>query len=89
MLDRKAHIKGKGLSCPFCASLSIQGGFIEIEAEKAFQRMGCTECEAHWQDIYELIDMIPDINPYPVQEVTHELIPHQETCIASMLGERD
>jgi len=60
MLGRKAHIKQKGLSCPFCGSLSIQGGFIEIEEGKAFQGMKCTECEAHWQDVYKLIDMEPD-----------------------------
>ncbi len=72
MLDKKTHIKGKGLSCPFCGSSSIQGGFIEIEAGKAFQRMGCTECEAEWQDVYELIDMILDINICPIQEVTHD-----------------
>jgi len=75
MLDTQTHIKGKGLSCPFCGSLSIQGGFIEIEEGKAYQRMGCTECEAHWQDIYELINMIPDINPYPVKEVDYGIHP--------------
>ena len=57
MLGRKAHIKQKGLSCPFCGSLFIQGGFIEIETGKAFQKMACTECEGTWQDIYELIDV--------------------------------
>ena len=60
MLNKKAHIKGKGLSCPFCGTSSIQGGFIEIEEGKALQGMECTECEAHWQDVYKLIDMEPD-----------------------------
>ena len=62
MLDKKAHIKGKGLSCPFCGSALIRGGFIEIEEGKAFQQMGCTECEAEWQDVYELIDVNPYLN---------------------------
>jgi formate dehydrogenase maturation protein FdhE len=57
MLDKKAHIKRKGLSCPLCGSSSIQGGFIEIETGKAFQKMTCAECEAKWQDIYKLIDV--------------------------------
>ena len=60
MLNKKAHIKGKGLSCPFCGTSSIQGSFIEIETGKAFQQMGCTECGAEWQDVYKLIDMEPD-----------------------------
>jgi len=59
MLDREAHIEGKGLSCPFCGSLSIVGGFIEIEAGKAYQRTACTDCEQSWQDIYELMDIGP------------------------------
>ena len=85
MLDKKAHIKGKGLSCPFCGSSSIQGGFIEIEKGKALQGMGCTECEAHWQDVYELID----INTYPVDEATNECIPNKAPGLAGLLGQRN
>ena len=59
MIDKESYIKGKGLSCPFCEAESVQGGFIQIEAGKAFQDMGCTECEGAWQDVYELIDIIP------------------------------
>lgn len=59
MLDKQTYIKRKGLSCPFCGSSSIQGDFIEVEEGKAFQRMGCTECEKQWQDVYELIDINP------------------------------
>ena len=57
MLDKKAHIKRKGGSCPLCGSPSIQGGFVEIETGKAFQKMTCADCEVKWQDIYELIDV--------------------------------
>ena len=59
MIDKESYIKGKGLSCPFCEAESVQGGFIQIESGKAFQEMGCTECEGAWQDVYELIDIIP------------------------------
>ena len=57
MLDKKMYIKEKEFICPFCGSLSIEGGFVEIETGKAFQKMSCVECEARWQNIYELIDM--------------------------------
>ncbi|MBT3255223.1 MAG: hypothetical protein HN366_02025 [Deltaproteobacteria bacterium] len=57
MLDKKMYIKEKGITCPFCGSLSIEGGFIEIDTGKAFQKMSCAECEAKWQNIYKLIDM--------------------------------
>ena len=59
MIDRKAYVDGKGLACPFCKAGSVQGGFIEVDAGKAFQEMGCTECEGAWQDVYALIDIIP------------------------------
>jgi hypothetical protein len=59
MIDKESYIKGKGLSCPFCEAESVQGGFIQIESGKALQEMGCTECEGAWQDVYELIDIIP------------------------------
>ena len=58
MLDKESYIKGKGLSCLFCEAESVQGGFIEIEAGKAFQQMGCTECDGTWQDVYKLSDVI-------------------------------
>ncbi len=58
MIDKESYIKCKGLSCPFCEAESVQGGFIQIEAGKAFQEMGCTECDETWQDVYELIDII-------------------------------
>ena len=60
MLDKNAYIQSKGLACPFCKAESIQGGFIQIESGKAFQEMGCTECERRWQDVYRLVDVISD-----------------------------
>jgi hypothetical protein len=59
MIDKKDYIKGKGLTCPFCGADSIQGGFIQIENGRAFQEMGCPECEGTWQDVYKLVDVIP------------------------------
>ena len=57
-MDKKAYIESKGAMCPFCRAESIQGGFIRIEAGKAFQEMGCTECEGSWEDVYQLVDVI-------------------------------
>jgi Zn-finger nucleic acid-binding protein len=59
MIDKESYIKGKGLSCPFCETELVEGRFIQIEAGKAFQEMCCIECEGVWQDVYELIDIIP------------------------------
>lgn len=59
MTDKQAYIKKKGVSCPFCAAESIHGGFVEIEAGKAFQDMHCAECGKEWQDVYQLVNVIP------------------------------
>jgi formate dehydrogenase maturation protein FdhE len=59
MIEKDAYIKGKGITCPFCGSRQIEGGFVDIEAGKVFQEMGCTACQGSWQDVYELIDVIP------------------------------
>jgi hypothetical protein len=60
MIDKKAYIKGKGLICPFCKAESVQGGFIHVEAGKTLQEMNCLECDSKWQDVYQLIDVIPN-----------------------------
>ena len=62
MVDSKAHINARGVTCPYCGAESIDGGFIEVDAGKAFQEMRCTECEGIWQDVYQLIDVIPRQN---------------------------
>lgn len=58
MIDKESYIKARGLKCPFCQSESIEGGFIEIQDGRAFQEMGCIECEGKWQDHYQLMDVV-------------------------------
>ena len=58
MIHKQAYIKNKGTLCPFCGTESVQGGFVEIEAGKAFQDMNCTECGGDWQDVYQLVDVM-------------------------------
>jgi len=60
MIDKKTYLSSKGLICPLCGSKLIHGGFIQIESGRAFQDMRCLECEGTWQDVYQLIDVIPD-----------------------------
>ena len=58
MIDKQAYIKNKSVSCPFCAAESIHGGFVDIEAGKAFQETSCAECGEDWEDVYQLVDVI-------------------------------
>ena len=60
MIDKATYIKNKGLTCPFCGAGPVEGGFIQFETGFAFQRMSCTECGGSWQDVYQLINVIPN-----------------------------
>ena len=59
MIDKEQFIKAKGLTCPFCGSDCVEGGFVEVDAGKAFQEMGCTDREGKWQDVYRLVHVTP------------------------------
>ena len=59
-MDKKAYIDSEGRLCPFCSAEPVEGGFINIEAGKAFQDMHCAECASCWQDVYQLVDAIPE-----------------------------
>ena len=58
-MNKFAYIQGKGLFCPFCLSIPVEGSTIEILAGTASQEMRCPECGKAWQDIYRLVDIVP------------------------------
>ena len=74
MIEKEAYMESNGLVCPFCRAGSIQGGFVEIETGKALQEMSCLECEKTWQDVYKLVDVIPNENVKPFDPRERKLI---------------
>ena len=38
--------------CPVCGSSAIEGGFVEIDRDGAWQRCECLACGVAWVDIY-------------------------------------
>lgn len=40
--------------CPMCESTAIEGGFIEVRGNEAFQNVYCNDCAAEWTDCYKL-----------------------------------
>ena len=44
-----------GIKCPFCDSLGIEGGPVEIDAGYATQEARCVDCGKTWFDQYKLI----------------------------------
>lgn len=58
-LTSEEYAAKKGGCCPFCGSGAIEGAFIEIEANWAFQRVSCNECDKEWTDTYILTGYEP------------------------------
>lgn len=41
--------------CPYCGSVQIEGGGVEINKAGAWQAVTCLSCGKEWNDIYKLI----------------------------------
>jgi hypothetical protein len=58
MLDRTYidEVKALGNVCPICGCLDLEGHFINVEHDKATQRVDCLSesCQASWYDQYAL-----------------------------------
>lgn len=48
------YVKEGGNKCPFCGSTDIEGDQVTIDAGKAYQPVGCNDCEGEWTDVYKL-----------------------------------
>ena len=55
--QKKAYLNVQGVSCPFCGSHDIEGGFIETNEGRATQPMNCHICGEDWIDYYRLVDI--------------------------------
>lgn len=40
--------------CPWCGRGDLEGGPVDITGDKAVQTVGCLDCNAEWQDVYQL-----------------------------------
>ncbi|MGR5347467.1 hypothetical protein [Vibrio mediterranei] len=40
--------------CPVCQSAEIEGKSVDIEGKTAVQQCFCHDCEATWEDTYQL-----------------------------------
>lgn len=48
------YVKNQGNHCPSCRSANITGGPFDVDGGEATQEMGCDECGASWEDLYNL-----------------------------------
>lgn len=54
------YCKHGGGHCPYCGSVDITGGSIQIDAATAWQTITCSTCEKQWTDIYSLTEYEAD-----------------------------
>ncbi len=40
--------------CPFCGSIDIEGGEVDVDGVIARQQITCNGCQKKWNDIYTL-----------------------------------
>ena len=52
------YVKALGAKCPFCDSTDIEGDQFTVSEGKAWQPMGCNDCEGEWTDCYELKEYV-------------------------------
>lgn len=48
------YLKDQGARCPFCGSEDVEGGFVEIDCRRAYQKVRCNACNQAWHDGYTL-----------------------------------
>ena len=53
-ITTEEYVAKKGLVCPHCGSTDIEGGHVVIDEGKAYQKVGCNECDKDWTDTYVL-----------------------------------
>jgi hypothetical protein len=50
------YVKADGTHCPACGSDDIEGRFVEVDLDCAFQEIACNCCNSTWRDVYQLIN---------------------------------
>ena len=58
-VDQKdTYVGNGGDCCPHCQSNDLDGTGVHIDSGTAWQNISCNECNAEWQDIYSLTDIV-------------------------------
>jgi len=53
----KQYLKDGGSRCPVCGSEDITGAAMDVEGEYHIQEMGCSVCDASWNDVFKLVGL--------------------------------
>jgi len=55
-LTEQEYIQELGQVCPICKSSDIRtDGNTDFDADYAWQRVNCKDCNTNWDDVYKLV----------------------------------
>ncbi len=54
----KRYLVAGGTSCLLCGGDQVEGGFVEVTATGAQQRIHCLDCGRSWIDIHRRVDVV-------------------------------
>jgi hypothetical protein len=75
MTDAQYVARG-GNCCPSCGSHDISGGSITVDGRTAYQGVTCADCDAEWNDTYQLTgydDLEGGVNKESVEAVVEDV----------------
>lgn len=55
----KKYLEDPGV-CLYCGSSDISADHFEIDGGVAWQKVECSDCGGHWDDVYQLIGVDPN-----------------------------
>jgi mannose-1-phosphate guanylyltransferase len=53
-MTEEEYIQNGAGECPECGSGDIEGDSVDIVMMQATQQVSCINCDAEWEDVYEL-----------------------------------
>lgn len=55
MLTDKEYVDRSGIICPYCNSIEVKSGCLDINGKTVTDNIICLDCNKEWTDIYTLI----------------------------------
>jgi len=71
--QRREYVKNGGPACPFCKSLDIEGGSMEIDSGYCWQSVRCNGCNERWTDNYTLTGLTYEVPRYSAEDMARAI----------------
>jgi len=57
------YLEHRGVRCPYCHSVQLEGDGIDLDEGGAYQPVRCLDCGRSWTDCYRLTGIVEDDAP--------------------------